>query len=91
MPSGCALAVMMNSLTTTDAIPTFTGAIGWLMRQPLMPGGTILVPGGYRRLVPEHLSRAGQGAQAAQLQVLPGRRIPGQPDSGRRSSRSSAH
>lgn len=72
MPSGYALAVMMNFLTTTDAIPTFTGAIGRLMRRSLVPGGTILVLGGtgdkYRNIYPE----LDQRAQTAKLQVLPG-------------------
>lgn len=72
MPSGYALAVMMNFLTTTDAIPTFTGAIRRLMRRSLVPGGTILVLGAtgdkYRDIYPE----LDQRAQAAKLQVLPG-------------------
>jgi hypothetical protein len=71
MPSGYALAVMMNFLTTTDAIPTFTGAIERLMRRSLVHGGTILVLGGtgdkYRDIYPE----LDQRAQTAKLQVLP--------------------
>jgi hypothetical protein len=71
MPSSYALAVMMNFLTTTDAIPTFTDAIERLMRRSLVPGGTLLVLGGtggkYRNIYPE----LDQRAQAAKLRVLP--------------------
>ena len=70
MPSSYALAVMMNFLTTTDAIPKFTDAIERLMRRSLVPGGTILVLGGtggeYRDIYPELDRRA----RAARLQVL---------------------
>ena len=48
-PSAYALAVMMNFLTTTDAIPRFSDAIERLMRGSLVPGGTILVLGGVGR------------------------------------------
>lgn len=70
MPSSYALAVMMNFLTTTDAIPKFTDALQRLMRRSLVPGGTILVIGGaggqYRDIYPELDGRA----RAARLQVL---------------------
>lgn len=72
MPSRYALAVMMNFLTTTDAIPEFSGAIERLMRRSLVPGGTILVLGGaggqYRDIYPELDRRA----SAAHLRVLDG-------------------
>jgi hypothetical protein len=72
MPSSYALVVMMNFLTTTNAIPAFTDAIERLMRRSLVPGGTILVLGAvgnkYREIYPELDRRA----QAARLQVLPG-------------------
>ena len=44
-PSGYALALMMNFLTTTEAIPAFSAAIDKLMRGSLVPGGLILVLG----------------------------------------------
>jgi len=70
MPSSYALAVMMNFLTTTGAIPKFTDAIERLMRRSLVPGGTILVLGGvgaqYRDIYPELDRRA----RAARLRVL---------------------
>ena len=57
-----ALAVMMNFLTTPDAIPQFAGAIQRLMRRSLVPGGTILVLGGvggkYREIYPKLDQRA---------------------------------
>jgi hypothetical protein len=71
-PIAYALAVMMNFLTTTDAIPRFSGAIARLMRGSLVPGGTVLVLGGtggkYRQVYPELDRRA----RAAHLQVLAG-------------------
>jgi hypothetical protein len=70
-PSAYAL-VMMNFLTTTDAIPIFAEAIEKLMRRSLVPGGTILVLGGvsrdYRAIYPELDRRA----RAAHLAVLDG-------------------
>lgn len=72
MPSSYALAVMMNFLTTTEAVPKFTGAIERLMRRSLVPGGIILVLGGtggqYRDIYPE----LDQRARTARLRVLPG-------------------
>jgi len=69
VPSGYALAVMMNFLTTTDAIPQFAAAIERLMRRSLVPGGTILVLGGvggkYQAIYPELDRRA----RAAHLRV----------------------
>jgi hypothetical protein len=71
-PSAYALTVMMNFLTTTDAIPKFDVAIERLMRRSLVPGGTILVLGGvggkYRDIYPELDRRA----RAAHLQVVRG-------------------
>ena len=72
VPSAYALAVMMNFLTKTDAIPRFSDAIERLMRGSLVPGGTMLVLGGvggdYRQIFPELDRRA----QAARLRVLAG-------------------
>ena len=45
-PSSYALAVMMNFLTTTEAVPKFADAIDRLMRNSLVPGGIIVVLGG---------------------------------------------
>ena len=60
---------VLNFLTTTDAIPTFTDAIERLMRRSLVPGGTLLVLGGtsgkYRDIYPELDERA----KAAKLRV----------------------
>jgi hypothetical protein len=71
-PSSYALAVMMNFLTTPDAIPKFDDAIERLMRRSLVPGGTILVLGGiggkYREIYPA----LDQRARKAHLQVLRG-------------------
>ena len=71
-PSGYALAVMMNFLTTTIAIPHFSEAIERLMRRSLVPGGTVLVLGGvggkYREIYPE----LDQRARTAHLRVLHG-------------------
>lgn len=72
MPSSYALAVMMNFLTTTHAVPKFSEAIERLLRRSLVPGGTVLVLGGtgnqYRDIYPE----LDQRARAARLRVLAG-------------------
>lgn len=71
-PSGYALAVMMNFLTTTDAVSLFSEAIERLMRGSLVPGGTILVLGateGKYELIYKELDRR---ARVAGLTVLDG-------------------
>jgi hypothetical protein len=71
-PSAYALAVMMNFLTTTDAIPRFSDAIERLMRGSLVPGGTILVLGGVGRDYRAIYSELDRRARAARLAVLDG-------------------
>ena len=68
-PSAYALAVMMNFLTTTDAIPRFSEAIDRLMRGSL-PGGTILVLGGIGPDYQDIYLRLDRRARAAHLTVL---------------------
>jgi ribosomal protein RSM22 (predicted rRNA methylase) len=71
-PSSYALAVMMNFLTTTDAIPKFEGAIERLMRRSLVPGGTILVLGGVGGKYRDIYLELDRRARAAHLRVLRG-------------------
>jgi hypothetical protein len=71
-PSAYALAVMMNFLTTTDAIPRFADAIERLMRGSLVPGGVILVLGAVGRDYPEIYAELDRRARTAHLTVLDG-------------------
>jgi hypothetical protein len=71
-PSAYALAVMMNFLTTTDAIPRFSEAIDRLMRGSLVPGGTILVLGAVGREYPAIYAELDQRVNASRLTVLAG-------------------
>jgi hypothetical protein len=71
-PSSYALAVMMNFLTTTSAIPTFAKAIERLMRRSLVPGGTVLVLGGVGRKYRDIYPELDQRARSAHLQVANG-------------------
>jgi hypothetical protein len=71
-PSSYALAVMMNFLTTTDAVPRFSEAIERLMRGSLVPGGVILVLGAVGRDYRDIYSELDQRARAAHLTVLDG-------------------
>lgn len=70
--SSYALAVMMNFLTTTDAIPSFSEAIDRLMRGSLVPGGVILVLGAVGGNYREIYAELDQRARAAHLTVLDG-------------------
>lgn len=71
-PSGYALAIMMNFLTSTDAIPLFSDALERLMRGSLVPGGVMLVLGGVGGQYPEIYAELDDRARAAGLQILPG-------------------
>jgi hypothetical protein len=71
-PSAYALAVMMNFLTTTDAIPRFSEAIDRLMRGSLVPGGTVLVLGAVSRDYPAIYAELDRRARASRLTVLDG-------------------
>lgn len=71
-PSGYALAVMMNFLTTTDAIPRFSQAIDKLMGGSLVPGGTILVLGATSDDYEEIYRELDRRARAANLTVVGG-------------------
>lgn len=71
-PSGYALAVMMNFLTTDDAIPKFSLAIDKLMRGSLVPGGTILVLGATHGNYEDIYRELDRRAHAAHLTVLSG-------------------
>lgn len=75
-PSSYALAVMMNFLTTTTAIPAFAKAIERLMRRSLVPGGTILVLGGVGRKYRDIYPELDQRARFAHLQVANGFKDP---------------
>ncbi|WP_330256930.1 hypothetical protein OG874_21630 [Nocardia sp. NBC_00565] len=70
-PSGYAVAATMNFLTTTDAIPQSSEAIERLMRDSLVPGGTILVLGAVGGRYPEIYDQLDDLATAAHLNVLP--------------------
>jgi hypothetical protein len=71
-PSGYALAVMMNFLTTDDAIPRFSQAIDKLMRGSLVPGGTLFVLGATRGDYEDIYRELDRRARAAHLTVLSG-------------------
>lgn len=71
-PSGYALAVMMNFLTTADAIPRFSEAIDKLMRGSLVPGGAVLVLGATRDHYEDIYRELDHRARAAHLTVLGG-------------------
>ena len=71
-PSGYALAVMMNFLTTNDAIPKFSLAIDKLMRGSLVPGGTILVFGATHGNYEDIYRELDRRARAAHLTVVSG-------------------
>lgn len=71
-PSSYALAVMMNFLTTDDAIPRFSQAIDKLMRGSLVPGGTILVLGATHNNYENIYRELDRRARAAHLTVLKG-------------------
>ena len=71
-PSGYALAVMMNFLTKTNAIPRFSEAIERLIRGSLVPGGTILVLGAVDRDYPKIYAELDRRARASRLTVLDG-------------------
>ncbi len=60
VPSGYAIALMTNFLTTTEAVPRVSDAIRLLMKGALVPGGIVLVLGGVGQQYPEiyeHLDR----------------------------------
>jgi hypothetical protein len=71
-PSSYALAVMMNFLTTIDAVPRFSDAIERLMRGSLVPGGTIIVLGAVGHDYPAIYAELDRRARAARLTVLDG-------------------
>lgn len=71
-PSGYALAVMTNFLTSTEAVPPFSGALERLMRRSLVPGGLILVLSGTGGQYPGIYAELDDRARAAHLRVLPG-------------------
>lgn len=76
-PSGYALAVMMNFLTTTEAIPLFSAAIDKLMRGSLVPGGLILVLGAPKGSKYEAIyQEMDRRAQVARLNVIKGFETP---------------
>ena len=71
-PSGYSLAVMMNFLTTVDAVPQFSGAIDRLMRGALVPGGAILVIGATNSDYEAIYRELDRRAKAIGLKVLDG-------------------
>jgi hypothetical protein len=71
-PSGYALAVMMNFLTTDDAIPRLSLAIDKIMRGSLVPGGTILVLGAAHGHYQDIYRELDRRARTARLTVLSG-------------------
>ncbi|MEG8184202.1 hypothetical protein GZH49_37690 [Nocardia terpenica] len=71
-PSGTALAVMMNFLTTAETIPRFSAAIERLMRGSLVPGGTLLAIGATGDKYSKIYSQLDDQAIAARLNIVDG-------------------
>jgi hypothetical protein len=78
VPSAYAIALMMNFLTTPNAVGSFESALTRLMQSSLVPGGILIVLGGTGQHYPEIYSTLDRMARSAGLVVLDGFEAPRQ-------------